>query len=140
MTVWERRDLPVLRALTTSDDDNLRHGFLHLRSKPSPLGLDLSPSEWIRPRLRRWGVVEGTPVTSQVPSGYPRYVRVLHPAQRPPGDEVPWREITAWSGRVYHPLMQFERIREPVSRAPGPPPFDRPPPVGTLSPALCAGT
>jgi hypothetical protein len=45
VTVWETRDLPVLRALTTSDDENLRHGVLHLRSTPSPLGVDLSPSE-----------------------------------------------------------------------------------------------
>jgi hypothetical protein len=29
MTVWERRDLPVLQALATSDQ-HLRHGFLGL--------------------------------------------------------------------------------------------------------------
>ena len=29
MTVWERRDLPVLRALATSDDDHVRSGYLH---------------------------------------------------------------------------------------------------------------
>jgi hypothetical protein len=28
MTTWERRDLPVLRALATSTDSNLRHGIL----------------------------------------------------------------------------------------------------------------
>jgi hypothetical protein len=32
MTVWERRDLPVLRALATSDDDHVRSGFLSMRA------------------------------------------------------------------------------------------------------------
>jgi hypothetical protein len=42
LTVWERRDLPVLRALATSDDRNLQHGLLHLGAGATdPLGLDL---------------------------------------------------------------------------------------------------
>lgn len=43
MTVWERRDFPVLQALATSTDRNLQHGFLHLGAgSPNPLGLELS--------------------------------------------------------------------------------------------------
>lgn len=46
MTVWERRDLPVLEALATSTDRNLRHGFLMLGAgSENPLGLDLSAGE-----------------------------------------------------------------------------------------------
>lgn len=99
---------------------------------------DLSPSDWIRPRLRPWGARVGTPVTSVVPSGYAAYVRVLHPAEDSGGEPVSWREIAAWSGRVYHPLMQFQRLQEPLESSNGLPPFDREPDVGELSPALCA--
>jgi hypothetical protein len=45
-TVWERRDLPVLRQLA-SDREHLRVGFLHLspHAEEPTLGLDLSASE-----------------------------------------------------------------------------------------------
>jgi hypothetical protein len=33
MTLWESRDLPVLRALATTDDDHVRAGFLFLREQ-----------------------------------------------------------------------------------------------------------
>jgi hypothetical protein len=43
MTVWERRDLPVLRALADTDDENILQGHLHLSADDeSPLGLDLT--------------------------------------------------------------------------------------------------
>jgi hypothetical protein len=46
MTIWERRDLPVLRALATSDDENVREGVLHLSgAEAKPLGLDLTTDE-----------------------------------------------------------------------------------------------
>jgi hypothetical protein len=46
MTVWERRDQPVLAALATSDDRDLQHGFLHVTARRSnPLGLELSAGE-----------------------------------------------------------------------------------------------
>jgi len=112
-------------------------GIDHASAHEIELQDDLSPSEWIRPRLLPWGVREGTPVTSVAPSGYPAYVRVLHPAQRRPREPVTWREIAAWSGRVYHPLMQFERICEPALRTQEPPPFDHVPEVGGVSPMLC---
>jgi hypothetical protein len=43
VTVWERRDLPVLKALATSNDENLRHGFLSVAD--NALGLDLTAGE-----------------------------------------------------------------------------------------------
>ena len=46
MTVWERRDLPVLRALAASDDENILQGVLQLSTEEeSPLGLDLTTGE-----------------------------------------------------------------------------------------------
>jgi hypothetical protein len=46
MTLWERRDLPVLRALATSDDENIRQGYLQLsRQDQNPLGLSLEVDE-----------------------------------------------------------------------------------------------
>ena len=45
MTVWERRDFPVLRVLATTDDENVRQGFLHLSAEKRPLGLDLTTEE-----------------------------------------------------------------------------------------------
>ena len=75
---------------------------------------DLTSSEWIFPRLLPSILSggRGTPVAAVVPSGYPAYVRVLHPL----GDEshrpsVSWREIARETGRTYHPLMQFDRIK-----------------------------
>jgi hypothetical protein len=62
---------------------------------------------------------------------------VLHPAHLG-GEAVSWCEIAAWSGRRYHPLMQFERIRVPLQRTSGPSPFDYEPRVGDTSPRLCA--
>jgi hypothetical protein len=51
VTIWERRDLPVLRALATSEDENLRQGFLHLdATEQQPLGLEL-PAKDVRDAL-----------------------------------------------------------------------------------------
>ncbi len=47
MTVWERRDLPVLQALATSDDHYVREGYFslgHDRGKQT-LQLDMSDAE-----------------------------------------------------------------------------------------------
>jgi hypothetical protein len=41
MTAWERRDLPVLQALATSDDEDIRQGVLQLDAEKK-LGLDLT--------------------------------------------------------------------------------------------------
>ena len=45
MSVWERRDLPLLAALSTTDDQNLRSGFLDISLAQEMLGLDLRNGE-----------------------------------------------------------------------------------------------
>jgi hypothetical protein len=78
---------------------------------------DVSPSEWILPRLLPLGSSRGTRVASIVPFGYPAYARVLHPTRRTEPDpvttwrevDVTWRAVADWNGRTYHSLMQFGR-------------------------------
>ena len=99
---------------------------------------DLAPAEWIRPRLLPWGSGTGTPVTSIVPVGYDAYVRVFHPVGAPaPAETVTWHEVADWSGGIFHPLAQFEKLSIPTRPNPGPPPFDQAPFQGDLTPALC---
>ncbi len=47
MTVWERRDLPVLQALATSEDDYVRQGYVMLGAGrgSNSLGLELNDGE-----------------------------------------------------------------------------------------------
>jgi hypothetical protein len=45
VNVWERRDLPVLSALATTEDQHVRAGFLDLSLAQSTLGVDLTNSE-----------------------------------------------------------------------------------------------
>ena len=99
---------------------------------------DVAESAWILPRLLDWGRTIGTPVTSLVPRGYDAYVRVLHPASAgPEGETVRWRAIAETTGRVFHPLVQFERIFDPAAleAANG---SVAPPRVGHLGLATCA--
>jgi hypothetical protein len=101
---------------------------------------DLSPSAWIGPRLLPWNAEVGTRVASVVPAGYAAYLRILHPASRNDQGEprpVRWREIAAWSGRVYHPLVQFDRLSLPGDTTAGPPPHAQPPATGRLPQQLC---
>ena len=99
---------------------------------------DLSPAEWIGPRLLPWGAEMGTPVTSIVPVGYDAYVRVFHPASAAGADHaVTWQEVADWSGGTFHPLAQFDAMADPVRPDPGPPPFDSAPSVGRLPHAIC---
>jgi hypothetical protein len=100
---------------------------------------DLSPSAWILPRLLSSFLTdgEGMPVGAIVPSGYPAYVRVLHPANTGGSARgVTWRDVATLSGRTYHPLMQYYQIREPDPEALGPPPFTDPS-TGDLTPEQC---
>ncbi len=103
------------------------------------LQTDLGPSRWIAPRLLPWDDVEGAPVTMFAPSGYPTYVRVLHPASglRELIPSVTWREITDWSGRTYHSTMQFRRISVPLRPSSSPAPFRNPPLEGCLGHRTC---
>ena len=72
MTVWERRDLPVLQALVSSDDEHLSHGFLHLTERgENSLGLDLTAGEVHDAilTLADAGYVEGDDVTYETGPG-----------------------------------------------------------------------
>lgn len=45
MTVWERRDLPVLSALENAEDQELRAGYLDISLAHETLGVGLTSSE-----------------------------------------------------------------------------------------------
>ena len=98
---------------------------------------DLAPADWLLPRLLPWGT-DGALATNIIPVGYDAYVRVFHPAGAGPLDDpVTWQEVADWSGRVFHPLAQFEKMSIPVTPNPGPPPFDSAPRLGRLVPSVC---
>ncbi len=69
-------------------------------------------ADWIAQRLHPFDAHD---VGSILPSGFPAYARILHPASRLKGNDeikVRWAELAAWSGRVVHPQMQFETISQ----------------------------
>jgi hypothetical protein len=78
---------------------------------------DVSAAAWIAPRLGgQFGAV-----TRAVPSGYPAYVRVCHPAADSDGKPVSWADVAEATGRRSHALMQWHRLvglRSPDDRSP----------------------
>ncbi len=67
---------------------------------------DVSAGAWIAPRLRgEFGAVSLT-----VPSGYPAYARICHPASDARGRLVRWSEVADATGRMAHPLMQWHAL------------------------------
>lgn len=67
---------------------------------------DVSPADWIAPRLGgRFGAVGLT-----VPRGYPAYARICHPAKNKTGEPVSWSEVAEATGRRPHALMQWHGI------------------------------
>jgi hypothetical protein len=98
---------------------------------------DLTPADWLLPRLLPWGL-GGALVTNIIPMGFDAYVRVFHPAGAGPlHDPVSWHQVADWSGRVFHPLAQFEKMSIPARSNPAPPPFDSAPWLGRLIPPVC---
>jgi hypothetical protein len=86
MTLWERRDLPVLRALATTDNEDVRQGYLHLSSEQErPLGLDLTTREvydalltlddagYIEGQFQRQAAAAQSSPTSRSPAGDSRH-------------------------------------------------------------------
>jgi hypothetical protein len=91
------------------------------------LQTDLTPVRWLAPRLRAWGHGIGTPVASLVPDGFQEYARVLHEIrEEASGAKSSWAAVTQWSGRIYHPLMQFDLVANPVADDAPNVPFTRP--------------
>jgi hypothetical protein len=115
----------------------MRPGRLSFVKDPSVAG-------WIAPRLGPFGGQVG----SVVPRGFPAYARVLHPAYDHDGEPVTWSSVCRKTGRVAHPLMQWQSIGGPgvedgtgISAAGGMPWDGHEPLVGELEPqalsALC---
>ena len=47
--------------------------------------------------------------------GLNTYVRIFHPVGAlAPAEFVTWQEVADWSGGIFHPLAQFERMSIPV--------------------------
>ncbi len=104
------------------------------------ISAEIAAANWLRPLLRPFG----SGVAAIVPSGFPAYARILHPALARNGEHVRWDVIAARSSRIMHRLAQFHAIaasRTPVT--PGSVPRDgMEPPQGNLPAeqlrALCA--
>jgi len=79
--------------------------------RPSRLSFVQDPSvgDWIAPRLGPFGGWVG----SVVPRGFPAYARVLHPASDHDGQPATWSAVCAKTGRVAHPLMQWQSLSSP---------------------------
>ena len=71
---------------------------------------DVSAANWMVERLHPFRTYLAGSVA---PTNYEAYARILHPVFNDRGEEVRWSDIAAWSGRVYHPAMQFESIATP---------------------------
>jgi hypothetical protein len=98
MTVWEQRDFPVLRALATSDDENLRHGFLSLdQAEGNTLGLGLSAGEFHDAMLALNDVdyIEGEVQYSGGPSAMFTHLRVTGRGQQALGEWPLFDEIAS---------------------------------------------
>jgi hypothetical protein len=67
---------------------------------------DASPGDWIAPLLQGdFGAVSLT-----VPSGYPAYARICHPATDTEDAPVSWPEVAKFTGRTAHALMQWHAL------------------------------
>jgi hypothetical protein len=98
MTVWERRHLPVLHALATSDDENLRHGFLSISERRGEtLALDLTAGEIHDAilTLADADYVDGQARYSSGPSAMFTHLRVTGRGQQALGEWPLFDEITS---------------------------------------------
>ena len=66
-----------------------------------------SGGAWVNDRLLPHDA-QSVRVGTVVPTGFPKVVRVLHPA----GDGRSWAQVAAAAGRVVHPLVQWCAIAE----------------------------
>lgn len=90
---------------------------------------DVSPAEWVRERIGRFG----SGVGGVLPIGFESYARILHPAWTVGGDPVRWAEVAAWSGRSLQAEVWFDEISGPKSGAgQGPAPWQSVPLEGEL--------
>lgn len=98
------------------------------------LHTDVTPADWVVAEVRDFEYDVG----SLVPTRFPAYARVFHPAGRTgPGgeEEVRWTAVAAANGRVAHPSMEWASITGSWGYQHGetqPGLWDRPPPEGSL--------
>jgi hypothetical protein len=73
---------------------------------------DVSPADWIAPRLHGFNMDTG----SVVPEGFEAYCRIFHPLRRhePGATSRTWAEVAAQKGRIVHPEMQLHMISHAV--------------------------
>ncbi len=67
---------------------------------------DLAAGAWVAPLLTG----EFGAVTLTVPSGYPAYVRICHPARDVNDMPVDWSTVARTTGRTRHALMQWHAL------------------------------
>jgi len=98
-------------------------GFARLAPEFCLVGAN-EPGEWPGDTLRsspaRAGEIR---VADLIPEGFPRTVRVLHPALDTARSPVRWAEVARWSGRALHGAAQFEFLSVPTAGATGPQPW-----------------
>jgi hypothetical protein len=94
----------------------------------------IEEASWIGPRLSAFGANR---VDSVIPSGFPAYVRLLHPVWHRASAEsvraVRWGEVAAWSGIALERTGQFQDIALPRQAPTAPAPWNsQGPDTGTL--------
>src|SRR5438105_4610345 len=75
------------------------------RLEPVRSAADLAALDWITTAFDRFGKL--------LPDGYPAYARILHRAAELVGDDwrpVSWADVAAQTGRMIHPLVQFQTL------------------------------
>ena len=100
---------------------------------------DVAEGRWVEKRL---SYSDFFTVGSLLPNRFQAYARVFHPAYRNNDKEQPvrWSTVASWTGRIVHPLMQFQRV---AGLAEGPhviepdPSWGSHPTIGSIPEAEC---
>lgn len=72
---------------------------------------DVSQGAWIRPRLLPWTFP--MVVGSTIPTEFPAYCRILHPAYGEPARRVRWHEMASWAKTRLTPHAQYGYVALP---------------------------
>ena len=79
---------------------------------------DLVQAAWIQERVGD----PGTGLGSIIPTGFPAYVRVLHPAEGPWPEQfrpVRWAEVAERAGVTMHASIDFDELAAALDRGAG---------------------
>ena len=81
--------------------DNMKKlNFVH-----SPVSAD-----WIPSKLLPLNREAGYKVGNAIPSGYDKYLRILHPVEGYGGQRLTWKQIASLNQKVLYPLTQFDEL------------------------------